>query len=255
MGVNELVELTRPKAVLMAVLGVLLVAFAAKADYSNLNLMLSAIISIACITSAGNAINDYYDVKIDKVNRPDRPIPSGRISSKSTKIFAFSLFMIGILASLPLPFLCILIAISNTILLLIYSSLFKRGGFLGNIFVGYLAASVFVFGSAIGGNIRIGVLLAILVFLAISAREVLKDLEDVKGDRVGGAKTLPINRGVKKAKVIVMSFLLLFILFSPVPYFAEIFSIYYLALILIPDLLFVRVIFRLFKKLSVKIPW
>ncbi|MDP7282333.1 MAG: UbiA family prenyltransferase [Candidatus Undinarchaeales archaeon] len=252
MGLKPLFEMTRPKAVLAGIIGIVSAVFLTGADQM---LLLPAVMTIAFLTSAGNVINDYYDLKIDKVNRPDRPIPSGRVSLKGAKIFATVLFFIGIMASLSLTPLCILIAFINTFLLLIYAGLFKRSGFLGNIIVGGMVGSVFIFGAVLNGSLITGIMLAVLVFFVASAREVLKDLGDIRGDRAGGAKTLPINRGIRKSKMIIVSFLVLFMLSSPLPYLAGLLPIAYLIVIVAADFLFARVIFNLFRKSSVKIPW
>ena len=141
-----------------------------------------------------------------------------------------------------LPQLCIAIAMINTFLLITYASVFKRSGFLGNIVVSYMVSSIFIFGAGITNELIIGAFLAITAFFAETAREVLKDLEDVRGDKIGGAKTLPTERGRKKTSVIVVAFLLLGICFSPIPYLSHIFSAYYLFVVLIADLVFVKVI-------------
>ncbi|MFH1450705.1 MAG: UbiA family prenyltransferase [archaeon] len=247
MALKDFIELTRPSNVLLAVLAVILTFFVSKGIFFSFFVTLPAIICVGCITAAGNVANDYYDIKIDKVNRPGRPLPSKRVSLKNAKAFAAFLFAIGVFSSLFLPLICVLIAVSNSLLLVVYAYLLKRSGFLGNILVSYMIASLFIFSAAITSSMLIGAFLAVSAFLVSTAREVLKDMEDVRGDKVGGARTLATERGRKKTEFIVISFLLLAILFSPVPFLAGFFSVWYLAVALAADALFIRVIFQMSK--------
>jgi len=252
MDLKALLELTRPTTVLLAAAAVILAIIVGKGDIFYISLAIPAIVAVSCITAAGNVINDYCDVKIDKINQPSRPLPSGRVSLESAKFFAFLLFTVGIFFSLFLPLLCIIIAVANSFLLVIYAMFFKKSGFLGNLIVSCMIASLFVFGAAPTGQIIIGVFLAIMAFFASAVREVLKDMEDVLGDKLGGAKTLPTGRGKKKTEAIVISLLLLAIMFSPVPYLTEVFSLYYIFVVVIADLFFARVIISVLNSSKVK---
>ena len=89
---NAYLEILRPYNALMGVVAVLLVALISG------NFTISVI--VACIivfifTGAGNAINDYFDHKIDAINKAERPIPSGRIALKTALIYSVSLFAIS----------------------------------------------------------------------------------------------------------------------------------------------------------------
>jgi geranylgeranylglycerol-phosphate geranylgeranyltransferase len=162
------------------------------------------VVVVACITAAGNTINDYFDRDIDLINRPDRPIPAGRISPRAALLFSTLLFLAGnlvagVIAVYMNP-LCLLIAVGNSLLLLLYASRLKGMPLVGNIAVSFLAGSIFLFGGAltgIGGVIQTLPLVAI-TFCAMLARELVKDAEDVAGDREGGANTLPMVIGVRK---------------------------------------------------------
>jgi geranylgeranylglycerol-phosphate geranylgeranyltransferase len=153
---------------------------------------------VALVTAAGNVINDYFDVEIDRVNRPDRPIPSGKVSLPAARAFAVTLFLGGILVCLLTSPLCIAIAVFNSILLVVYAARLKRTPLFGNITVSFLAASMFLFGGALAGVSGVLQVLpfAVMTFFAMLSRELVKDAEDVEGDRASGAETLPILRGV-----------------------------------------------------------
>lgn len=238
-------ELTRPGVILIAVASVLLAILVSGGSLSDFRTVLPAVIVIFCITSAGNVLNDYYDLEIDRINQPNRPLPSRCVSLKSARTFAIALFCTGALFSVFLPLLCSLLAIVNSFLLIIYSYLFKRSGFLGNIFVSCMFASVFVFGAAVAGNLLPGAVLAVMAFLMSAAREVMLSLSDVRGDRAGGAKTLPTERGRKKSAVIIVAFLSLAVLFSPIPYLLGILSRWYLVVMLFSVALSINIIIRI----------
>ena len=175
---------------------------------------------VALITAAGNVINDFFDVKIDAVNRPDRPIPSGAVSREAARGFAIILFLAGILVSFFTNPLCSGIAVINSLILIGYAGKHKRTPLLGNITVAYLSASIFLFGGALNGLdglIRI-IPIAAITFFAMLSRELLKDAEDVEGDRAGGADTVPIRIGIKKTTEFALITTVLAVLVSFIPY-------------------------------------
>jgi geranylgeranylglycerol-phosphate geranylgeranyltransferase len=175
---------------------------------------------VALITAAGNVINDFFDAEIDAINRPDRPIPSGAVSRGAARGFAVTLFLAGILVSFFTNFLCISITIFNALLLIAYAAKLKTTPLIGNIVVAYLSASIFLFGGALNGLdglIRI-IPIAAITFFAMLSRELLKDAEDVEGDRAGGADTVPIRIGIKKTTEFALITTVLAVLASFIPY-------------------------------------
>jgi geranylgeranylglycerol-phosphate geranylgeranyltransferase len=175
---------------------------------------------VALITAAGNVINDYFDVEIDLVNRPDRPIPSGKVSLPAARVFAITLFLAGILVCLNTNWLCIAIAAFNTLLLVCYAARLKRMPFFGNIAVSYLAASMFLFGGAFAGlqGLVHVVPFSVMTFFAMMARELVKDAEDVEGDRASGAVTIPIRYGIPLTTLLALACAVLAVIASAAPY-------------------------------------
>jgi geranylgeranylglycerol-phosphate geranylgeranyltransferase len=176
---------------------------------------------VVLITSAGNVINDFFDAEIDAINRPDRPIPSGVVSRGAARGFAVTLFLTGILVSFFTNSLCIGIAIFNSLILIAYAAKLKSTPLSGNIAVAYLSASIFLFGGALNGwdgLIRI-IPIAAITFFAMLSRELLKDAEDVEGDRAGGADTVPLRIGIKKTSEFALITTVLAVAASFIPYF------------------------------------
>jgi len=194
------------------------------------------------VTGAGNVINDYFDHKIDSINRPDRPIPSGRIKRKTALYIAISLFVVGILLSFSLGPICLFLAAFNSLLLIFYASTFKRMALIGNLVVGYLAGSTFLFGGAPGifngMGIRSNVVLFLLAILVTMAREIVKDIQDVEGDSKAGATTLPIKVGKEFSARLAAVLGLTGVILSPLPLLLnDAFGVLYLVIIFVADLL------------------
>ncbi len=185
---------------------------------------------------AGNAINDYFDREIDRINAPGRPIPRGAVSPRGALAFSGVLFAAAVGLALLLPPLAIGIAVVNLLALVAYTELFKGLPGVGNALVGYLGGSTFLFGgAAVGGRLGPVVVLFVLAALATFAREVVKDVEDVAGDREEGLNTLPIAYGERTALVVASVALGLALLASPAPYLLGTFSLLYLLAVLPAD--------------------
>jgi len=190
---------------------------------------------VALITSAGNVINDFFDAKIDGINRPDRPIPSGIISRGAARGFAVTLFLAGILVSFFTNTLCIGLAVINSLLLIAYAAKLKSTPLVGNLAVAYLTASIFLFGGAFNGwtgLIHI-IPIAVITFFAMVSRELLKDAEDIEGDIAGGAETVPIRIGIRKTAAFSLIITFFAVAASFIPYFW--WGIWYLGGILVVD--------------------
>lgn len=170
-------------------------------------------------TAAGNAVNDLYDVDVDAVNDPERPLPSGRIGRRAARTVVVVSFAAALgLTVLRLPPLAVGIGVVNLALLVGYSSHLKRTPLLGNVVVAYLTGSAFLFGGAAVGGLAAPTVLFALAGLATLGREVVKDVEDLEGDRAMGAQTLPVRAGARPALAVATAAVAAAVLLSPLPY-------------------------------------
>ncbi|MFO7895996.1 MAG: geranylgeranylglycerol-phosphate geranylgeranyltransferase [Candidatus Cloacimonadales bacterium] len=159
-----------------------------------------AAVSAFLIAAAGYVINDFFDIEIDIINRPQRILPQKKISPQVAYLFAVLLFLAGLFAAvLTREKYCIIIAFANTLLLFYYAKYFKRMLLLGNLVVAYLAGSTFIFGAIAGKNLAWGLIPAAFAALYTLIRELVKDAEDLEGDKILGAKTIPSLWGRKAA--------------------------------------------------------
>ncbi len=224
-----------------------------------LNLLI-AMLAVFLILGAGNAINDYFDIESDRINRPKRPIPSGQVGRKKALAFSIMLFLIGIALSGFINWVCFAIAVINSLILIAYSLELQDRILWGNIAVSYLVGSTFLFGGAALGNLTLPLLLMLLAGLSNLSREIMKDLEDIEGDKLKFLKRLTSGiksriaerfgfsggrariRYDKKITIVAAVSLLLAIFVSPLPYIMGILGISYLLILIPTDFLFVLAI-------------
>ena len=234
---NPHFEIIRPLNCLMAGFAVLIGAMVASGGPFTLDIYFGLVIAFI-IAGAGFIINDYYDFDVDSVNRPHRPLPSGRISLVWAYRYALLLFGAGILLSVLINVYALTIVVCNSLLLYTYArSIKKRGGIEKNLTVSYLVASPFLFGGAVVGNVTPTLFLVLLAGLANTSREIVKDIEDFEGDRLF-AMTLPTKIGFDKSAKLAGGFMLAAILLSPLPYIMGILGRYYLFFVSIANVLF-----------------
>jgi len=186
-----------------------------------------SLISTLLIAAGGYIINDYFDVKTDKINRPETVVIDVSIKRRWAMILHIVFNAIGLLIGVYLAIKCnslklVLIQIISILLLWFYSTHFKKQLLIGNIVVSLLSASIpvlpVIYDYYLSVNSRLIELvlfnsflkvLAIIVigysafaFLTSFAREVIKDMEDYKGDVQTGCKTMPIVWGIITSKVV-----------------------------------------------------
>lgn len=250
MSVSAFIRITRPHNAVVAGLTALIGYLIATGTLTPPSLLLAVI--VALITAGGNVINDVRDVEIDRINRPDRPIPAGDISLAGARAYAAALFVGGIAIATLTTTLCLAIAIINSVILIVYADRLKRTPVLGNVAVAYLAGSVFLFGGAFAGieGLVRNLSLAAITFLATIARELLKDAEDVDGDAAGGARTLPMIVGVRKTGIFAFACACGAVAASLLP-FGDWWGLFYLAGIAVVDLV---ILFGAFRGLSCTTP-
>ena len=245
-GLRGYLELTRPVNSVAAGLLTLIGGFVAGGLTSAPRPLAVAVLATWLATGAGNAINDYFDREIDAINNPNRPIPRGAVEPRRALWFSVILFLGAIALALTLPLVAILIAAVNLIGLIAYTEVFKGTPGAGNALVAYLGGSTFLFGAAAVNDVLAGVVLFLLAALSTFSREVIKDVEDVAGDREEGLVTLPIAIGERRALVLGAAVLIAAVLASPVPYLTGLFGLPYLAVVLPADLVMLGAAWRSF---------
>jgi geranylgeranylglycerol-phosphate geranylgeranyltransferase len=226
----------------------LLTAFAiTKGAFPNIQTILLIFFSMACITSAGFAVNDYFDKESDAVIKPKRPLPSGALSLKQVVAISVILFVVGLALASLINMLSFVILLIDSALLLAYSALVKRkSGFVANTLVGVLTGTAFVYGEAtVTSTISIISLSLYPIAFGTIGGNVLRDILSLEGDSRVGYPTLPQKIGnPNSAKVAAVFFTACGIL-APLPFIIGKFTAYYLPLIMLWSVLLIYSSIRL----------
>ena len=204
-----------------------------------------AALSTACVTAAGNVLNDVLDVTTDRTNHPDRPLVRGEFTIDGARRLAVALFVVGGLLIVPVvtthPLLAaiFLVAVGS---LVVYELRWKAQGLEGNALVALLTGLVFLYGGTAAGAPVTVLPFVGMAFLATLAREIIKDVEDMAGDV--GRRTLPMARGMPFATASARASIGAAIALSFAPLFwyvsvGSVVGIMYLALVLAADAIFV----------------
>ncbi|MGV6862009.1 MAG: geranylgeranylglycerol-phosphate geranylgeranyltransferase [Putridiphycobacter sp.] len=183
------------------------------------------VVSTLLIAAAGNIINDYFDVKADRVNKPNRLIIDKYIKRRWAMVFHWAFNSIGFIIALYVGYILQniwmpIIAFMSVNLLWLYSAYYKRKPFVGNLLVAaligilpiYVMLANWPIENYISTNqeliyarysIDIIILVSIVAFCINLIREIIKDIQDVRGDLKLNARTIPIKYGIKKSKWLV----------------------------------------------------
>jgi 4-hydroxybenzoate polyprenyltransferase len=180
-------------------------------------------LSTVLIAASGYIINDYHDIKIDLVNKPDRVV-IGRYVKRRWALVINQIFNgLGILLGLFISRKVALVNLTAVFCLWLYANQLKRLAFWGNLMVAILTGfSLLILAVYYPGHQREVWVYAIFSFFITLIREIIKDMEDVKGDEKHGCRTLPIIWGIARTKllvyVLIASFIAtLFILTTQLP--------------------------------------
>ena len=208
---NPYLALTRPGNMILTAIAVVAGSFIA-AGPEIMDFQIEVAICCVCsmiLVGGGNALNDYNDRETDKENHPERPIPSGSISADTASIYAQALLGSGLLILLfalenKMPFVIALIGI---ILLIAYENGLKAAGISGNITVGLMSGAVFLFAGMAVNDPGPTLWMFGLAVLATITREIIKDIQDLEGDR--DRRTLPASIGIENSMRVAILFLLI----------------------------------------------
>jgi geranylgeranylglycerol-phosphate geranylgeranyltransferase len=192
------IEIMRPHNMLAA--GLCVAAGYHVAGGADASLAWGGAVAAALATGAGNVINDYFDLEIDRVNKPRRPLPSGRLSPRVVLgVYAvLALSLLGF-AFVALPLRVAILVAGWLVALLTYAAALKRVVLVGNLLVAAIASSAFIAGGMLAGDVLASVLPFAIAFFFVLSRELVKGAEDVAGDRAAGVQTVAVALGVDRA--------------------------------------------------------
>lgn len=168
-------------------------------------------VSTMLIAAGGYSINDYYDVKIDLINKPDRVVVGNVLSRRTVLLLHTVLSFAGTALGFFLSWKLGLINFFSAFLLWLYSNALKRLPFVGNLVVAVLTGlSVVVVNVLFSPLLANVTVYALFAFFMTLIREIIKDMEDLKGDNTFGCRTLPIVWGIRSTKLFIYLLILVF---------------------------------------------
>jgi geranylgeranylglycerol-phosphate geranylgeranyltransferase len=235
------VMLLRPPYWLMTGGLSVLTMFTLQRGVPDFGLLALVILSAISISSGGFAFNDYVDQESDAIVKKNRPIPSQILAPWHALLTAVILFAIGLLASLTINWFCFGLALMDTVLLVVYSTVVKKSaGFFGSFLMGFLIGTSFVYGeAALSGVITIASFSLSFMSMGSIGGNVLRDVLSLEGDLKAGYSTLAAKRGPKFATRVGAIFFLLNVIGSPIPWLVDAVGYAYLIPIVIWDIILV----------------
>ena len=226
------IRLIRPSNFFITVASVFVACILAGGTVGQSAAMLFASVAAGVIGGGGMVINDIFDLEIDRINKPSRPLPSGVVSPQAAAIVYSLLTACGLLLNLFLSPFAQSIAVGAVILIFLYSFRLKGIALVGNLAVGLLTGATFIYGGAAVGNVRRALIPALFAFLINVGREVIKDMEDVEGDSRNNAATLPVKYGLRPSAIVATLFLLAVVASTMIPTFMHEYGIAYLTVVM-----------------------
>lgn len=205
------------------------------------------ILSTSLLAAAGYIINDYFDVKIDVLNKPDKLVVGTKISRRTAIILHLLFNVLAILIGLYISYKVAAVNILVGILLYFYSASLKRRFLIGNILVSLLMAAAIIIVWLFEKRLDIYLILFYsgFAFLLGLAREIIKDIEDIYGDEVFKSNSVPIVLGIPKTKILLyfifvltFLFLCLFMVYAYIKIKLLWTAIYLLAVVALPVIFF-----------------
>jgi geranylgeranylglycerol-phosphate geranylgeranyltransferase len=228
--IKGLYKLSRPLSSFSGVLAVILGGYVAQTgEWLKVGLAGSAALLVA---AAANAWNDYLDIEIDRINQPNRPLPSGLISLPTARNFSLWTSVVALIIAYFISLPVFLITLFFILVLYLYSWKLKSTVLIGNATVAVTSASSAIFGGIAAGNVGPSLWLALIIGTGIMGREVLKTLADYEGDLREHCRTVATVWGKRRARIIFYLLVAATLWVMLLPYLQEIYQPIYAYIVL-----------------------
>jgi geranylgeranylglycerol-phosphate geranylgeranyltransferase len=235
--IKALIQLCRPVNVLITFVSIPAAIWLAVGTACDILTFFLAASSGALVAAGANAMNDAFDIEIDKINRPDRPLPRGAL----TRVDARNMWLLTSFAAICINLFFNLFALSivlfAVLLLYYYSARLKRSILAGNITVGLMTGMAFMYGGAVVEHTDRTILPAIFAFLINVARELVKDVEDREGDKKEHAVTFAVRYGIRPSLTLATLLLLILISVTLIVAYSSFYNGYFTYIVLTADIL------------------
>ena len=226
------IQILRPLNMILSLLAVFIAAWLV--DGITSPQLPYATLVVLCFAGASNILNDVLDIHIDEINRPNRVLASGQLQIRDALILMSILYALGIMATSYLQLAGRQIALIMVLpLLVLYTPLFKRLPFIGNLVVGSILGLVFIFTEgAITGNVDKMWIPFCLGATLSTIRELVKDAADMEGDAIGNLQTFPRKFGLVATLWLLRILTICLCFGAALPWFEGWYGNYYLVLLI-----------------------
>ena len=200
--------------------------------------VLLGFLGVFFISAAALILNDYFDIEIDKINAPARPLPAGLVTAGQVVGLSILVTLLGFAAAFLISPAALLAALLVWVVGFLYNWRFKKAGFIGNLMVSFSVGMTFIFGGlAVNRPFEKQVwLFASMVFLIDLGEEIAADAMDMEGDRQAGSRSLALIFGRETALKISAAIFILMVAVSGLLFLPGGVSWIYLFPILLMDL-------------------
>jgi geranylgeranylglycerol-phosphate geranylgeranyltransferase len=217
--VKGMIQLFRPELPLAAGVCVILGEIVA---LGNLPPLRELLLGFACgffVSGAALTLNDYFDIEVDRINAPQRPIPAGLLTSFDAILLTIFVTLIGLGASFFISTLAFTVSVLFWIIGVLYNWKLKANGLWGNLMVAASVGITFVLGGITVGQPlnKIVWFFGLIAFLIDLAEEIAGDAMDMEGDQKRSSKSIAIRWGRTTALRISAFLFILVVLLSYVP--------------------------------------
>lgn len=242
-----ILQIFRPELPFAAGVCVILGEWIALGRFPSVGQMLLGFVSVFFISGSALVLNDYFDLDVDKVNMPERPLPSGILSPSDALYLTGFAILTGLIASLLISFTAFVSCAIACVVGILYNWRFKEAGLLGNLMVSSCVAFTFLFGGmAVGDPWNVIVwCFAAMAFLIDLGEEIAGDAMDMEGDKKRDSRSIAIRLGRKPALAISSTLFGLVIVISFLPVVFGWLGASYLFMVSIMDVLMIFFTVRL----------
>ncbi|MBI4928007.1 MAG: UbiA family prenyltransferase [Anaerolineae bacterium] len=206
-------------------------------------------LSVFTISASALILNDLFDYEVDRVNHPQRPLPSGRVTPRDVIVLTAITSLVGLGAALALGVDILAVGLLFWVIGFLYNWRFKESGLPGNLMVAVSVAFTFIFGAMTVQEPWNGLVwtFAGIAFLIDLGEEIAGDTMDMEGDKKRGTRSIPLLMGRRFALTLAIGLWSLVIPLSLVPVWMGWLGTTYLVIFLITDSLIVFFSYRLWR--------
>lgn len=202
----------------------------AGAEFAPILITIYGFLSIVFMSASILVMNDIIDLETDKINAPDRPLPSQQVTPAQSIVFAAFLMVAGLIMSSMINTNTLLILIALAVIGFLYNRYFKKHGLIGNLMVSFSVGMTFIYG---GTSVGLPFNKTVLYFAIVSAlvdlgEEIAADAMDMEGDRLINSNSLAIRHGKRAARKVSTGIFTLVVLLTAIPFILKWFTPVYL---------------------------